>query len=209
MLLGMVLVIVVVLPTLPDAFWSRMQTIQTYEEDEGSALSRLHFWAVASEMAKANPLLGVGYLGYNLSYDDYDFSYGEYGIKRSVHSAYFGVLSELGYLGAILFGLIVFCAFRSCHRVRRFVKTNAKPLAGEKYAAALEASLVTFLVGSLFLSFHSSEMFWHYVGLTIALERIVTEQNFETSTTKFSQPLQMATGLKEKKFAQVSRVHSR
>ena len=90
MLLGMGLVIAVVLPVLPDAFWTRMQTIQTYEEDkDASALGRLHFWAVASEMAKANPLLGVGYMGYNLSYDDYDFSQGQYGRQTICSQCFF------------------------------------------------------------------------------------------------------------------------
>jgi putative inorganic carbon (HCO3(-)) transporter len=174
MLLGMVLVIGVVLPALPDAFWSRMQTIQTYEEDEGSGLSRLHFWAVAREMANANPLLGVGYMGYILSYDAYDFSQGQYGRQRAVHSAYFGVLAELGYLGTALFGLVFICAFYSCHRVRQLVRADATLLEGEKYVAALEAGLIVFLVGSLFITFQYIEIFWHYIGLTLALEKIVT-----------------------------------
>ena len=176
MCFGMGLIIGVILPILPDAFWGRMQTIQTYEgNQDDSALGRLHFWAVAGEMAKANPLLGVGYMGYNLSYDNYDFSKGQYGKKRSVHSAYFGVLAELGYPGATLFGLIFFCAFCSCHRVRRLASTNSTLAEGKKYATALEASLVAFLVGSIFLPAQYNEMVWHYIGLTLALEKITTQ----------------------------------
>jgi probable O-glycosylation ligase (exosortase A-associated) len=203
MLLGIGFVIIVVLPTLPDAFWTRMQTIQTYDEGEGdqSALGRLHFWTVAGEMAKANPLLGVGYMGYIPSYDRYDFSYGEYGRHKAVHSAYFGVLAELGYPGAMLYVLILLCAFHSCYRVRRLVRKDSKSSEWEKYAVALETSLAVFSVGSLFLSFQYIEIFWHSIGLTIALEKLVTQPNSEALIDTFSPPMQRATALEEKNFA--------
>src|SRR5262245_3157234 len=74
-LLGIAILAAVVLSAAPDAYWTRMETIQTYEEvQDTSALSRFHFWAVAVDMVNRNPLLGVGYQGYNLSYNNYDFS---------------------------------------------------------------------------------------------------------------------------------------
>jgi probable O-glycosylation ligase (exosortase A-associated) len=173
-LLGMGIIIAAVLFALPDAFWGRMQTIQTYEEvQDNSALGRLHFWAVARQMAKANPFLGVGFWGYNLSYDSYDFSDGRYGRNRSVHSSYFGVLAELGYLGAALYGLIFLFALCSCHRIRQFTSTNSTLSEATKYTNALEASLVAFLVGAIFLPHQYNEMSWHYIGLVLALEKLV------------------------------------
>lgn len=211
MLLGIGLIILVVLPTLPDAFWTRMQTIQTYDEGEGdkSALGRMHFWAVASEMAQANPLLGVGYLGYIPSYDTYDFSYGEYGGHKAVHSAYFGVLAELGYPGAMLYVLILFCAFHSCYRVHRLIRKDAKSSEWDKYAVALETSLIVFLVGSLFLSFQYIEIFWHIIGLSFALEKLVTQRHSETLVGKSPQPLQRAVAVEKKNFAQVFKAYGR
>ena len=68
---------------LPEAFWIRVGSIETYEENQdASALGRLHFWAVAVKMANANPLLGVGYTGFNPAYDKYDFSAGAYGTEK-------------------------------------------------------------------------------------------------------------------------------
>ena len=153
-LLGVVLVIIVVLPTLPDAYWTRIRTIDTYEEeDDKSALGRLHFWRVAHRMANENPLLGVGYNAYNLHYDHYDFSGGAYGSQRSVHSSPLGVLAELGYMGAFLFAVIVFAALRSCSRVRKLGFTEAALSDLGKSAVALQASLVAFLVGGSFCYF--------------------------------------------------------
>src|SRR6185437_11335711 len=60
---GLIRVLVVasiIIPLLPDAFWNRMQTIKTYQEEEDpSALGRIHFWEIAIEMASANPFVGV------------------------------------------------------------------------------------------------------------------------------------------------------
>jgi probable O-glycosylation ligase (exosortase A-associated) len=187
-LLGMAIVIAVVFPVLPDAFWNRMQTIQTYEEvEDDSALGRLHFWAVALEMAKANPFLGVGYQSYNLSYNKYDFSYGRYGRDRSVHSSTFATLAELGYLGTTIFASILFCAFRSCHRVRKLAKNRQAFWELSQSAVALETSLIVFLVGGSFVIFQYNEMLWHCIGLTIALEELATRHVSETLPSNLPQ----------------------
>jgi probable O-glycosylation ligase (exosortase A-associated) len=181
-LFSMVVVIAIVFPTLPDTFWDRMQTIQTYEEvEDASALGRLHFWSVALTMANAKPFLGIGYQGYNLSYNDYDFSQGEYGRDRSVHSSFLATIAELGYLGATLFGLILFCALRSCRRIRRLAKDRSALWELGQSARALEASLIVFLVGGSFVIFQYNEMLWHYIGLTIALAELATQLVSEAS----------------------------
>jgi len=41
-----------------------------------------------------------------------------------------------------------------------------------KYATAIEAALVAFVVGGSFVIFQYCEMLWHFVGLTMALEVI-------------------------------------
>jgi putative inorganic carbon (hco3(-)) transporter len=179
-LLGVVLVIIVVLPALPDAYWTRMRTIESYEEEEDqSALSRLHFWRVAHRMANENPFLGVGYNAYNLRYDRYDFSGGAYGSQRSVHSSPLGVLAELGYVGAVLFAVIFLAALRSCSRVRKLAFREAALSDLGKSAVALQTSLAVFLVGGSFVIFQYNEMLWHFIGLTIALERLALQRREE------------------------------
>ena len=184
-LAGIGLVILMLLPALPDIYWDRMRTILTYEEeDERSAINRLHYWAVAIEMAKANPFLGVGYSAYNMSYDTYDFSFGAYLTKRSVHNSILGVLAELGYIGAALFSLIIFNAFRNCHYVYKRTK-NSFPFHSELRQAsiALSTSFIVFTIGGSFVIFQYNEMLWHYIGLSIALKKL-TNQYIASSTNK-------------------------
>lgn len=170
-LIGVGVLLVIVLMALPDSFWARMNTIKTYEEDS-SATGRLHFWHVATLMAHANPLFGVGFNAYNPSYDTYDDSPSEYGTGRSVHSSYFGILAELGYVGLILYLAILFQAFRSCHRVRKQAAKAMIPMELGLAATALEASLTAFVIGGSFVPFQYSEMLWHFIGLTIVLQKL-------------------------------------
>lgn len=163
------------LPMLPSVFWNRMETIQTYKEvNDESALGRLHFWSVALRMASANPLIGVGFNSYNKAYDFYDFSGGEYGRGYSVHSIYFGVLAEIGYLGLCLYLLIIWSAFRACFYCRK-LGLQRKHQFLVVSAGALEASLVAFLVGGAFVPLQYNEMFWHIIGLSIVLIRITVQ----------------------------------
>jgi len=173
-LLGILMILMIVLPALPEAFWARMNTVQAYEEDT-SATGRLHFWKVATIMANANPLLGVGFNAYNAAYDTYDFSYGEYGRGRSVHSSFFGVLAETGYIGFALWTTILVSAFWSCYRVQKQAVMGTIPVELAYGAAALEASLVAFVVSGSFLPGQYGEMFWHFIGLTIVLQQLADQ----------------------------------
>ena len=178
LLLGCLVVLTLLVPTLPDTFWERVSTIETYEEtQDASALGRLHFWAVALEMGKVNPLFGVGFGGYNASYDAYDSSQGEFGSSRSVHSSFFGVLAEMGYVGAVLYGLIYMSALRACGRIRKRGNKDTVLLEVGRAAAALELSLVAFLVGGSFIPLQYNEMLWHMFALTIVLERLAARQS--------------------------------
>jgi len=177
-LAGIVLVAGVLLPVMPEAFWERMQTIRTYSEiEEGSALSRLHFWKVATVMASDNPVFGVGFHAFNPAYNEYDFSFGKYGAGRSVHSSWFGVLAELGYVGSILYGLLIALALRNCHVARKLSAGDPDRSDLVAYAIAFETSFWVFLVGGSFLPFQYNEMVLHLIGLSIALRYIAVRRD--------------------------------
>jgi probable O-glycosylation ligase (exosortase A-associated) len=166
-----------IIPVLPQEFWDRMSTITApADARDDSAQSRLHFWQVAVAMANDRPLLGVGHSGYSRSYNEYDWTEGQYLTNRAVHSAWFGVLAELGYPGLVMFALILWFSLRACRRVRLAAKRGE--VSGElgAYAVAFETALIAFMVGGSFVSFHYIEMLWHYFALTIALERVAVAE---------------------------------
>jgi probable O-glycosylation ligase (exosortase A-associated) len=171
------IVVAIILPVLPQEYWDRMSSITApSEERDASQQGRLHFWQVAFEMANDRPLLGVGHTGYPRAYNDYDVTGGGFGRDRAVHSAWFGVLAELGYPGLFLFILIIATSLRACRQVRRSAQRGEIPEEMAAYATGLESSLVAFIVGGSFVSFHYCEMLWHFFGLTIALERVAVRE---------------------------------
>jgi len=172
--LGALLVAGIIVPVLPPAFWQRMATMNVRSEDDmdASSASRLHFWRVAVMMAQDHPLLGIGYNSFNEHFDQYDFSVGFYGVDRSVHSMWFGVLAELGYLGLVMFIMMFMLALTGMHRVASLARRGYLPPEFYQYAVALQAAFVACMVGGTFLPWQYTEMLWHFFALSMALRQI-------------------------------------
>lgn len=176
-LVAVAIAAVLILPVLPQQFWDRMSTITApTEERDTSQQGRLHFWEVAVVMANDRPLIGVGHRGYEPAYNTYDFSEGRYLTNRAVHSAWFGVLGELGYPGLLLFVAIIVSSLATCRRVRLAARRGEIPGPLGPYAIGLESSLIAFMVGGSFVSFQYCEMLWHFFALSIALERVAVAE---------------------------------
>jgi probable O-glycosylation ligase (exosortase A-associated) len=178
-LISVAVVAMVVNSVMPPQFWDRMQTITApTEEQDDSALGRIHFWQVAATMAQLKPLAGVGFNGFQRSYESYNRD-NAFGSPRAVHSVWFGVAAEMGYPGLTLFIGALLMALWSCSRVRARAKREPAQRELAIYANALTTSLIVFAVGGTFLSAQYTEMYWHLVGLTTALHLI---SRSETST---------------------------
>jgi probable O-glycosylation ligase (exosortase A-associated) len=159
---------------IPDSYFSRMQTIRTYEQvGDASALSRLYFWTVAWRMAQANPL-GVGLRNFNYAFNRYDTSGYEYGESRSVHSSHLEVLTENGFLGALVWTALFFFSLRICWRIR--ADADRAPTAHAFFfhtmATALIGSMCGFIVGGAFIALSLNDITWLTFGLVIALDRL-------------------------------------
>ena len=164
---------------LPEGWLDRIKTIQTYEKiGDESALSRLHFWHVAVDMARTQPL-GIGLRNYEAAYDRYDFSLGKYGHQRSVHSSHFQVLAETGYLGAGtwigLFLVAFFLAFRVRHRSRDERLAPELKRLFFTCSNALIASMVGFLIGGAFIALALNDLTWLTFALVAALDRLSSQ----------------------------------
>jgi probable O-glycosylation ligase (exosortase A-associated) len=183
-ILAIVAVSVTILPVLPAAFWSRMNTIDdaaatdplAAEAPDSSIQGRLYFWRVAVRMAQDRPFLGVGHRAYEAAYDDYDPSGGQFGSRRAVHSSWFGVLAELGYVGLVVFVLLIANAFRACFRAQRLAKHDPSLQNLGKMAMAIEGALVVYCVGGTFLSQQYLELHWHMLAMSMVVDRLVRER---------------------------------
>ena len=155
----------------------RLQSIRTYDEvSDESAMGRLHFWNIATKMARDYPL-GVGLFNYEAAYDNYDDTGGKFGHRRSVHSRHFQVLAETGYPGAVVWTAMFICAFWIALRTRRAAARNQALTAEDRrlfvsVSNALVASMVAFLVGGAFVAMALNDLTWISFALTAALDRL-------------------------------------
>jgi probable O-glycosylation ligase (exosortase A-associated) len=176
--LAVALVSFVVISVMPQRFWDRMSTITTSQEQladsDASQRGRIHFWRVALVMVEKHPLFGIGHNAYNAAYDDYDFSVGAYGSGRSVHSVWFGILSELGIPAFLVYLLIFAFAVGGCQRVVTLAKRGQVPQSLGQFALALQTSFCVLAVGGTFVPWQYREMLWHFVGLSMALHALAT-----------------------------------
>jgi O-antigen ligase len=178
--IGVLLLIMAVVPFLPmpEGYLDRLQTIRTFEEEqESSAISRLHFWKVAMSMVAAHPL-GVGLFNFEANYDDFDTTDGAWGRNRSVHNSHLQILTELGVIGFALWVFLLISSLIGCLRIRR--KADAIGMdtrTGQvlwTLATAIFVSLFAFMVGGLFISMGLNDLTWLMFAAVAALERVAS-----------------------------------
>lgn len=76
-----------------------------------SAQGRLYAWQAAFKMANTHPFSGVGLDNFTMNYFFYSPHWD--GMNHAVHSTWFGVLAETGYVGLCVFVTLVFKTVRS------------------------------------------------------------------------------------------------
>jgi putative inorganic carbon (hco3(-)) transporter len=175
---ALALAVIVVVPfiPLPQGYFERVRTIQTYEQTaEDSATGRLHFWRVAIDMAVDRPF-GVGLFNYETEYDRYDSLDGRYGRQRSVHSSYLQALAETGFFGATVYVLTFLAALGIAFNCRRRARTEKLPPDFQRLlltaSNGLIASMVAFMVGGAFLAAALNDLSWLTFALVAALDRM-------------------------------------
>lgn len=156
-LLGLALLLAV--PNLPEEWFARMHTIQTYEEDN-SAQGRIMAWRFAIDRAVAHPLTGGGFDTFLDSYVD-------------AHSGYFKILGEHGFLAlgvwvSLLFGTIV-----ALQRLRWKALLLPDMEWVRSYARAVQISLLGFSVGGAFLNVAYWDIFYQLVAICAVMKVMV------------------------------------
>jgi probable O-glycosylation ligase (exosortase A-associated) len=176
---------------VPEGYFDRLETIQTYEEvEDDSALGRLHFWQVAVIMAESRPF-GVGLRNFEAAYDQYDFSNGQFGRGRSVHNSHFQVLAELGFPGAVIWGALFIAAFSMALRVRR--RSKRPDLTPEEsrffftFSNALIVSMVGFLIGGSFVASALNDVTWLTFAMVASLDRLARQAVPQTAMAPAAQ----------------------
>ncbi len=167
----------VMLSILPDDYQNEIVSIG--DAENSTRAERIRTWEIAWVMYKDNPVLGVGAGNFKFNVNTYQRQVSWWtGHERSLqgrvtHSVYFQIISELGTVGAIAFGFIMFVKpFRLYGRRNKLVKE--KQLGSRPYLhyQLLMVSMGAFLLSGAFISV----AYYPHLAIWIAMYTLVTER---------------------------------
>lgn len=166
-----VLVAVGTLSMLPEAWFERMETIRTYDTDR-SAIGRLTAWETAARLAAARPIGGGFEFHTQASYEKYGPP-GAENLSLAMHSIWFQVLGEHGFLGLGLFAAIWLFVWRGASQLIRRTRDSPEAHWAADLGRMVQVSLVGYLVGGTFLNLAYWDVpYYLMVALVVARDAV-------------------------------------
>ncbi|OAN11362.1 hypothetical protein A3K86_20655 [Photobacterium jeanii] len=170
---------VVMLQYLPDAWFDRMNTLENVESD-GSFMHRVTAWKIHTLMAMDHPIFGGGFKAAQhahlwqltaVNIGTFDFipspEPGEKGL--AAHSIYFQVIGDQGFVGFFIFALILWLTYSQLSTIEKYYKSDAQTVWQYDLAKMLKVSLLAFCSAGAALSLAYLELFWALVAVTNGL----------------------------------------
>ncbi|CAK4068057.1 O-antigen ligase family protein [Vibrio sp. 16] len=150
---------------------------------DASAMGRLYAWEAAFKMAVSNPLTGVGLDNFYVNYFFYSPHWD--GLNHAVHSTWFGVLAETGFLGLLVFIWLIIGLLKTSRQTMKSLDANPALFSPLFVATsmAVYAGIVGTIVSGTFLTQGFTWPIYILAALCIAISRITqnSTQNEKTA----------------------------
>ncbi len=159
----LVIGIYVAMGMLPEEWFNRMHTIETYEED-ASAQSRLSVWRDGYAFAMSHPILGGGFEGWR------------YVTISDWHSSYIEIMAEHGLIAFCLWISLLLGSLASLTRLPYLVRGIHEMTWVKNYCHMLRASLIAYMVGTIFLGLSYWDIFYHIVFISVLVKKFVLKE---------------------------------
>jgi probable O-glycosylation ligase (exosortase A-associated) len=164
---------------MPERWFARMDTIQTYEEDS-SAMGRINAWHFAWNLAKDRPVTGGGFQTFTR---ELFMQYAPDPLKfHDAHSIWFEMLAEQGFVGLGLFILFYAMSWREANKLIRLCRGRPEFTWARDLAAMMQVALIGYFSGGSFLGLAYWDVPYSIVGF-IVLARVVVEREMKRSAT--------------------------
>ena len=174
-LLGGIAVLAIAL-IMPQEWYDRMNTINTYEDDP-SAMGRINAWWMAFHLA-SNRFLGGGFE---------TFQPGMFAMYapmpdqvHDVHSVYFEVLGEHGFVGLGIFLLLALFTWRSAGAIKKGVQNIPELHWMGELAAMVQVSMVAYFTAGAFLGMAYFDLYYNIVVVVIAMKVMLRKWRTES-----------------------------
>jgi probable O-glycosylation ligase (exosortase A-associated) len=173
---------VALLAFMPESWYSRMNTIKTYEED-ASAMGRINAWHYAFNVANDN-IFGLGFESW--SFPTFSLYAPNPLDVHAAHSIYFTVLADHGWIGLFLFVLIFVMTWRSLAKIIKETKDRIELKEYYYLSKMLQIGFIGYLSGGAFLSLSYFDLPWHFVSFVILLREFVRQETSDKGKYKGS-----------------------
>lgn len=169
---------------MPDSWRDRMNTMETYEQDE-SAMTRLRMWGMAIDIANANPVFGGGFDAFFNEKQVRKFSTGE-GRLRSVHSLHFEVIGEQGWMGYLVFLMLAFTTYATGNVVIARARGRPQLKWAADMAMMLQVGMVGYAIAGAFVNVATFDLYYHYIAIMVLLrlevQKVLDKERLEEKT---------------------------
>ncbi len=172
-LAGLAITGVLAVGFMPDTWTSRMQTVETFDQDS-SMQGRLQMWRYAIDLTADNPIIGGGFRTF--ANRRLAGNYLPSGIPlRASHSVYYEALGEHGMPGLFFYVLILAAYFFTCNKIVNLSKSINDLKWANDLGAMLQASLVGFAVGGALLEIVVFDIFYTFAMMSVIVHVLVLE----------------------------------
>ena len=161
-----------VVTVMPDQWFDRMNTIQTYEQDQ-SAMGRINAWTMAFNLAKHRPF-GAGFDSFREEmFDTYAPSPND---VHDSHSIYFQMLGHHGFVGLALFLILGAMTWRTASWVIRNARRTPKRRWAADLAAMMQVSLVGYATAGAFLGVAYFDLYYVLITVVVLTKLILSSE---------------------------------
>ena len=171
----MIIGVYLALGQLPEEWFGRMNTIETYEEDT-SAMSRIETWKDGFQYALGHPLLGAGFDGWRAV------------THRDWHSAYIEIMAEHGFIAFAMWLSLLYGTIISLTRLNIITRRFPEMAWVKNYTTMLRASLIAYAAGTVFLGLSYWDILYHLVFISILVKKFAEEEMAERGLLKKKLP---------------------
>ena len=187
--LAAVIVLVPLINFMPQSFFTRMDTISNYQEDD-SFQGRVMAWRVAYRVAVDDFPFGAGFYAPQLSpiFNHYFPGANDH----AAHSIYFQVLGEHGFIGLGIYLLMIASAFLNLRSVIRMTTKSPELAWANDLARMMQLSMIAFCVGGAAVSQAYYDLFTLNICLSAALREHTRKALAPTRGRQAAQARQIA-----------------
>ena len=179
--LVLIVLLVIGIAFMPDSWTARMDTIQSYNEDN-SAMSRVYTWQTLWNVAKDRPWVGAGFRADNVAlFSRYAPTGAQFAMFQGgawvAHSIYLQALGEHGFVGLALYlsmwGWVWFTASRVARQAEKLPELAAWV---PTLMRMCQVSTIGFCVGGAFLSLMVFDLPFYILAFVTLCQCAVKDQ---------------------------------